>query len=269
MFTVYGHTGVVGRQLYRWLERASGDVAGISLDERIGQWQERPEWAFLCLPTPTDEDGQNLDAIYEVCWQLASQEIERVVIRSTVLPGTTASLQETFRAQGLWFWHWPEFLSARTAFEDFSSPILRVVGCPDCEDGRRLWREQIEPLLPDPCYSTQYVSTTMSEALKYVHNTHGAMQVIFANLMYDMCHEAGISWEELRKLVPELCYVSSATERAYWNVWKDGRRGYGGACFPKDVKALLLWLQQRTGKAPELLLGMERANALLNGTAKR
>lgn len=262
-FAVYGHTGVVGSQLYRWLRERGADVAGVSLDRSDGEVGV-PEWAFLCLPTPNDEQGQDQDAIWATCRLLAEQGCQRVVVRSTTVPGTMQSLQRAFAR--MTFYHWPEFLSARTAWEDFTHPRARFVGGRMRAQSIAAWGKQVEPLLPVAVEGTRYMSTATSETLKYAHNLHGALQVIYANQMYDVCSQAGASWQDVSEALPLLGYVSERQRDAYWNVWKDGTRGYGGACFPKDVRALRCWLMRRC-QPTELLDGMEAANARLRGEA--
>lgn len=260
-FAVYGHTGVVGSQLYRWLRERGADVAGVSLDRSDGEVGV-PEWAFLCLPTLTGADGaQEQDAIWQVCNSWQGRNVG-VVIRSTVLPGTCARLAEAHPE--LTIYHWPEFLSARSAWEDFISPRARFVGCDMTSRGMGLWAEAIEPLLPVAVEGTRYMSTATSETLKYAHNVHGAMQVIYANQVYDVCNASGADWRQVRDALPQLGYVSHRQMQSYWDVWKDDKRGYGGTCFPKDVRALRAWLHSLSQPC-ELLDGMEAANARLRG----
>jgi UDP-glucose 6-dehydrogenase len=261
-FVVYGHTGVVGQQLYRWLRERGADVAGVSLDGTEGD-AERAVWAFLCLPTLTREDGsQDVEAIEQVCSGLASG---RVVVRSTVLPGTTSWLAK--RHPGLTFYHWPEFLSARTAWEDFAHPRARFVGCDMRPSTIEAWQAEVEPLLPVAAETTRFVEWPTSETIKYAHNIHGAMQIVWANQMYDVCNESGADWRAVQDMLPLLGYVSHRQRAAYWDVWKDGKRGYGGTCFPKDTGALRAWLTRR-GWPCELLDGMEQANARLRAVTR-
>ena len=255
MITVYGHTGVVGGALYRWLKEHAVAVAGVSLDrtdacpERSEGAEPGGEWAFLCLPTLNTEDGhQDRGAIMSVCNGTGARF---VVVRSTVLPGTCRTLQRAFPCKTIY--HWPEFLSERTAYADFCGPKARIVGGP-----REPWQHDIEPLLPRaPSY---FVELETAEALKYAHNVAGAMQIVYANMLYDVCAKSGASWESVRAILPSLGYISPETARAYWNVWQDNKRGYAGHCFPKDVDALRGYLDN------DLLEGIAGANAKLRGT---
>ncbi len=264
MITVYGHTGVVGSQVYRWLRERGVRIAGVSLDQRDGDADEIPEWAILCLPTLNDDAGQDQDAIWTTCLRLAEQGCERVIVRSTTEPGTMEALARAFT--GMTFYHWPEFLSARTAWDDFTHPRVHVVGWSGEWGALDAWKRTMEPLLPEASEGVVYVALTTSEAIKYAHNLHGAMQVIYANQMYDVCNQADASWQDVREVLPLLGYVSERQRDAYWSVWKDGQRGYGGACFPKDVRALRRWLRRRR-QPSELLDGMEAANARLRGVS--
>lgn len=248
--TVYGHTGAVGAQLYRWMKEQGASVAGVSLDRTDGE--PGGEWAFLCLPTPTVNGVQDRSAIDDV---MARVTAENVVIRSTVLPGTCAAYQAQYPSKAIY--HWPEFLSARTAWHDFCNPNVRIIGCRYMD--RHRWEQAFEneDLLPG-VYSVM-TDTNTSEAIKYAHNTHGAMQVIFANLLWDMCWQSGADFYTLKTAIREVGYIPDSIIEAYWDTERGGYRGYGGACFPKDVQALAGWLR---GQA-ELLEGMEAANARL------
>lgn len=261
---VYGHTGMVGSQLYRWLRERGADVAGVSLDRCDGEIGV-PEWAFLCLPTLTGEHGeQNQAALWEVCDGWQGRPL-RVVVRSTVLPGTCERLRRAHSE--LTIYHWPEFLSARTAWADFITPRVRFVGCNMLPKVVAAWQQDIEPLLPVAVEMTRYMSAATSETIKYAHNAHGAMQIIYANQMYDVCNAVGADWQQVHDCLPQLGYVSHRQMASYWDVWKDNKRGYGGTCFPKDVGALRAWLHGLRQPC-ELLDGMEAANARLRGVTR-
>jgi len=252
----------VGGQLYKWLQERGVDVAGVSLDRTDGDI-EGVRWAFLCLPTPTRDSGaQDIGAFWTVRWQEWARRSVRIVIRSTVLPGTCGFIA----SHNLTVYHWPEFLSARTAWQDFITPRTRFVGCDMTESSMAAWRDEIEPLLPVAVEATRFMDTATSETIKYAHNVHGAMQIIYANQMYDVCKASGADWPTVSDAMPQLGYVSYRQRGAYWNIFKDAQRGYAGACFPKDVGALRAWLQ-RQGRPSELLDGMEAANARLRGRA--
>jgi len=256
--TVYGHTGVVGGVLYRYLSGQEDlDVRGLSLDA-ADDGADDCEWAFVCVPTPTIDGEQDQGPLWDVLHRLVDRRCN-VVIRSTVLPGTCDAIAETHPEWNVY--HWPEFLSARTADADFRKAHISILGGGDIA----LWRAVWEPRLSyDAFYRAEYTTRANAELIKYAHNVHGALQVTFANLIYDAAKRGAADFEAVRRLLPEFGYVSEESTNRYWNVWLDGHRGYGGACFPKDVAAMEGWLH---GKA-ELLEGMERANARLRGETR-
>jgi len=248
---IYGHTGTVGRQLYDWLDLAGVPVGGVSLDREAPI--EGAEWVFVCVPTPTREDGtQDTTALDAVIRDLEGDGLG-VVIRSTVLPGTCDDIQD---AHPEWdVYHWPEFLSARSAWMDFRSPAAHVLGGYDIDR----WHETWPALLPAPSRRWAYMTLAEAEIVKYLHNAHGAMQVVFGNLLYDACQRAGAQDAVVKAAMLHLGYVSDKVINGYWQAWHDGKRGYGGACFPKDVAALRRWM----GDDGLLLEGMEAANKRL------
>jgi UDP-glucose 6-dehydrogenase len=254
---VYGHTGVVGAQLYRWLdEHGTAGLGGIALDRKDGVVDAQPDWVFVCVPTPTTDAGQDLSAVESVLAHHAGQRCA-VVIRSTVLPGTCDRIQAEHPEWTVY--HWPEFLNARDAWHDFCHPNAQVIGCYGAARSAH-WHTHMAMCLPRPD-SGAWIDTSLAgaECIKYAHNVHGAMQVVFANLVYDMCARVGVNWKPIVWHLTDLGHVGHETASAYWDVWRDNKRGYAGACFPKDVQALLAFM----GDEGELLEGMERANARL------
>jgi UDPglucose 6-dehydrogenase len=258
---VYGHTGVVGAQLYRWLaEAGTAGLSGVSLDRVDGDSDSVPEWAFVCVPTPTTDEGQDLSAVEDVLARLAGHPCA-VVIRSTVLPGTCDRIQAEYPEWDVY--HWPEFLSAATAWEDFCHPDVQVLGYASTQAWQRWsvrWDGEDDACWLPGCLSRRaYCRLAEAETVKYAHNVHGALQVTLANLVYDACEQSMARWSGVSAVLTNLPNVGQHIIDTYWDVGKDGKRGFGGACFPKDVKALRLWL----GDKAELLEGMERANARL------
>jgi UDP-glucose 6-dehydrogenase len=255
---IFGHTGVVGSQLYKWFKVQSLkdiNVVGISVGVIDGVF-DYADWIFLCLPTPNKNGQQDLSAFDEVLPHIDANDECNVVIRSTVLPGTCDKIQ---REHPNWrVFHWPEFLSAATAWEDFIWPNTRIVGTA-AKNNIVIWKEGIEALLPKTLhFSTVFTTLPTSETIKYAHNINGAMQIVFANLLYDVCNKSKANFGHLKELMPTLGYIPKNAVDSYWDVFKDGYRGYGGACFPKDIAALNTYLD-----CSNLLSGIIDANEWL------
>ena len=76
---------------------------------------------------------------------------------------------------------------------------------------------------------------SIKEMIKYFHNVHGAVKVIFANQMYDLCRALNINYDIVKECAAASKHIMTDM---YLNVWHGKYRGYGGSCFPKDIRAL-------------------------------
>ena len=251
---IYGHTGVVGAQLYRWLVQKGVEVSGVSLDRLDGPAYSEPDWIFLCLPTPTIDGKQDISALTDVLATYDGNAVN-VVIRSTVLPGTCDRLQKE-HPEWLVF-HWPEFLTARDAWHGFIFPKARIIG-----GDRETWADVWEDLMPSKHIPTTYVSLSTAEIIKYAHNLHGVIQVIYANLLFDAVWKVAANWVDVQEGLCELGYITPDIILSYWDVFKDGYRGFGGNCFPKDLAAFTGWMHE-AGLPVELLDAAQQANERL------
>jgi len=248
---VIGHTGTVGKAIYEYYRARGADVSGWSLDAPEWDWRGA-DFVFVCVPTPhTNPVGLVRDAVARI------QDDPIIIIKSTVPPGTTDLIQRENPGKRICFS--PEFLSARTSAIDWRCPERQIVGY----TGKTLDSiEQIFAILPGTRYRESSrlmaVPAVEAEILKYLHNLHGAMQIIFANHWHDICENVGADWERVREAAPTSVLPRMAVE-TYWNVWHDGKRGYQGACFPKDAETLLQWAKT-AGVPVELFAATQAAN---------
>lgn len=196
---------------------------------------------FLALPTLFDEarNAYNQDAIYEVCGKLQADNFSGVVvIKSTVEPESTNKLAAKF--SGLKFIHNPEFLTARTAFEDFHSQKHIVLG-----KGPRTSDEDCDCL--SNFYKKYYpeaeisVATSMeSESMKIFCNCYYASKIQIFNEYYLLCEKNGSDYKKIIGLMLKNGWINPM----HTNVpGPDGSLSYGGACFPKDTNALLQYMK--------------------------
>ena len=198
-----------------------------------GTFQEvmESDFVFLCLPSPTNEDGsQDITAIYEIV-DIINMTTHKpiLILKSTVLPGTTQRLADKY--PDLNFVYNPEFLMAKTAVQDFANPSDIVLG------GADEFLQEVYAL-----YSTYFPQTpvllcdyTTAEMIKYTRNTFLATKVAFFNEMYLLCKSLGVNYDTVREGV----IASGRINPTHTQVpGPDGLFGFGGACFPKDTKAL-------------------------------
>lgn len=186
---------------------------------------------FISLPTPYIEGkGYDDTAIRTGLKNISNDKI--VVIRSTILPGTTTELQELYPDKCILFN--PEFLREQHAYADFCKPHRQIIGIPiDVKQ----WHEAadiVHSILPSaPTRFT--VDAKIAEMVKYFSNTFLSTKVIFANQLYDICEASGISYNTVRTISG----LDPRIGTSHFGVFDDGYRGYGGHCLPKDTKALI------------------------------
>ncbi|ARS90684.1 UDP-glucose 6-dehydrogenase AglM [Natrarchaeobaculum aegyptiacum] len=212
---------------------------------------------FLCLPTPSAEDGSlELDAMRAGTQSLGEALAERdddhlVVVKSTVLPGTTEEVvgpileSASGRAvgEGLELAMNPEFLRMGTAVSDFLEPDKVVIGATSDEAAGTL-RDLYGPILERE--ETALVETDVREAelIKYANNAFLAAKVSLVNELGNVAREYGADAYEVLEAV-------GLDDRISEQFMRSGL-GWGGSCFPKDVDALRAGARKQ-GYDPELL----------------
>lgn len=224
-------------------------------------WQFRGiKYFILCLPTPTREDGkQDLSAIRGWLNLIKTlnfdyQEKPVIVIRSTVLPGTTKKLSEEY--PNLEFAHIPEFLTESSAIEDAKNPEFVVIGSENI-----IIRERLKDLfytLSLPKDKFILCSSVTAELIKYSMNSFFALKVIFGNTLWDIAKESGANYELIKKVLETHKWGS----KNGWNAWQGCKRGFTGKCLPKDVLALF-----KKYKSPLLGTMIEVNKKLLTSSA--
>lgn len=204
---------------------------------------KQSEFIFICLPTPMkeDESGIDLGIIDEMMAKitpLTDQTDKIIVIKSTVVPGTTLRFEKKYPNSNFAFN--PEFLTEANYLEDFVNANRTIVGANDDLVSRRvvaLYRQRF------PKQKIFKTDPTSAEMVKYMANAYLSMKVIFAYEMFGLCEELGIDY----KTVKEMVTADSRIEDTHLNVEaKDtansnttDRKGFGGKCFPKDITALI------------------------------
>jgi UDP-glucose 6-dehydrogenase len=227
--------GFIGKNMADDFEQRGYDVVRYALEEPYIKNKAtiaECDTVFIAVPTPTTPDGFSDTALRTVLPLVGSGNT--VVIKSTVLPGTTESIQEEHPDKVVLFS--PEFLSAATAAHDAAFPIMNIVGVPDESATYRDRAHLVLAMLPKSPHD-QVCHARSAEIFKYVHNMHGVWRILFANLMYDLveAHEPAV-WEEIAKAMAADPYLTH--QASYYNQPVHGSgRGAGGNCFIKDFAA--------------------------------
>lgn len=256
---VIGHTGMVGSVVYSYFKNKGHEVLGYSKSKNDNSYNEintQADWVFVCVPTPYNWKNHTYDlSIIRETLDLLTQD-KKVVIKSTVVPGTTEKLQKEYPHLTLFFN--PEFLSEKTAHADFINPDRQIIGY---TKGGYSQATKLLHLLPMSPYDV-IMTTTEAEIVKYMNNFHGALMVIFANMFYDICNETASNYDKVVEASIASKWVGSPMGRMYWNVLHNNFRGYGGKCFPKDINSLMKWCNEHQVDH-EILRATHEANVRL------
>jgi len=189
------------------------------------------DYIFFCLPTPYKEGiGYDLSAIDENLFLLKNNNFKgSVIIKSTVLPKTCKYLQDKYNINII---HNPEFLTERTAFEDFHNQKHIVLGFNLEIDNNiiNLYKKTYPDAKISICTSEE------SESMKIMCNTFYSVKVQIFNEFYLLCKKLNIDFDNVKNLMLENGWINPM----HTNVpGPDGSLSYGGHCFPKDTSALL------------------------------
>ena len=195
----------------------------------------RADVVMVAVPTPMDPVTKCADTsiVDGVVQGLRAHNPDcLILLRSTVPPGTSERLGVCFL---------PEFLTEASPEKDFCATPEWIIGVPSTLKAERV-SAPIAHVFASACNhgricSSRMVWTSSSEAelIKYFRNTFLATKVSFCNEFADICAGHGVSYEAVRR-------VAAADERiapSHTAVpGPDGKRGFGGTCFPKDMHAL-------------------------------
>jgi UDPglucose 6-dehydrogenase len=212
--------------------------------------------AFIAVGTPPTQDGEaDLSAVFKVAQDLAKHATHDLVIvmKSTVPVGTNAQVQKLVAdaKHDIQVASNPEFLKEGGAISDFMYPDRIVIGVrPGHERARRLMDRVYHPL---NLSSTKIVwmNPESAEVTKYAANTMLAMRISFMNELAVLCEEVGADVRSVRKGV--------GSDPRIGPQFLHAGPGYGGSCFPKDVKALVA-TARRNGIELELADATNRVN---------
>jgi UDPglucose 6-dehydrogenase len=231
--------------------RATTDLKGAVKDSEI---------TFVCVGTPSKEDG-SFDLTYI---KNASEDIGRalskkkeyhvVVYKSTVMPGTTseklipilekASGKKAYRDFGVATN--PEFLRESIAVEDFMKPDRIIIGATDDRTGEKV--AGLYAAFGQPVMKTD-LST--AEMIKYASNAFLAAKISFINEIGNICKKKGIDTYDVSK--------GMGLDHRISPHFLSAGLGWGGSCFPKDLRALI-HESRRIGYEPKLLDAVNEIN---------
>ena len=249
--------GPVGQAVHAALEMR--DDVDIYIDDPYqgynyanGGWQDDPDGVIVCVATPPNEDGScdvtNVDDVFE------KYIGTRFLIKSTTDPlwlRDNADADVTFS---------PEFLRGTTGndpTQEFLDSEFAIYG----GGHMRWWYELFKPVLPK-CKTVRFVSLEQAAFAKYVENCFLATKVTFFNEMYQIYRHLG--FRDFDTMV-EAISIDPRIGLSHTQVpGPDGKHGYGGHCFPKDVSAMIQ-MAINAGADPAFLSSVRQANRRFRG----
>jgi len=202
-----------------------------SLEETVN----KSDFIFVSLPTPSNEDGSiNVDIIFDAfndINQVNKRDDNIFLLRSTVVPGTCEKIAEKYPKLNLVFN--PEFLTERSAKFDFINQSRYIVG------GDKKSTEKVGELFKKrfgQSISIIQTNYNTSEMIKYMCNCFFATKVSFLNEMRLVADKSNVNWD----LAMEGFIRDGRIGHSHLQVpGPDGKLGFGGSCFPKDVRAMI------------------------------
>ena len=211
---------------------------------------------FICVPTPMRYNGEcNLSIVDSVINNLNKVNINtNIIIRSTVLPGTTNKYNSFFM---------PEFLTEKNYLQDFINCKNWVIGCGN-KNINQYFLSKFKLLL-DNAYNANKIKhnsiipmlNSEAELAKYTRNSFLALKVSFFNEIYQLCNKLDINYNNFIKGVN----CDERIGNSHTSVpGSDGKFGYGGTCFPKDTNALKSFFKNELNIDPYILSAMIERN---------
>ena len=187
---------------------------------------------FLAVGTPTSDDGSaDLTYIFEAAKMTAREVKENatIVIKSTVPVGTFQKIKDIAKKETSVSFNIvsnPEFLKEGAAIEDFMKPDRIVIGTHE-DEGAEVMRDLYRPIT-DKGFPLIEMSNSSAEMSKYAANCFLATKISFINEIAQLCDRAGADIDEVREGIK--------TDPRIGKYFLNPGAGYGGSCFPKDVK---------------------------------
>jgi UDPglucose 6-dehydrogenase len=210
---------------------------------------------FIAVGTPTGEDGSaDLSHVLEVARQIgkAMNGYKVIVDKSTVPVGTSEKVREVVRRetkQPFSVVSNPEFLKQGAAIDDFMKPDRVVIGAED-QRAAEIMKELYAPFTRTGA-PIMMMDCASAELCKYAANAMLATRISFMNEVANVCEVVGADVDQVRRAV--------ASDRRIGPAFLFPGVGYGGSCFPKDVKAMLKFAAAKNYDF-EILKAVERVN---------
>ncbi len=240
--------GFIGKSYADDMERRGYPTVRYALEEPYNRNKDlikQCDIVFIAVPTPTTPKGFDY-SIVEGALKLVGKG-KTAVIKSTILPGTTARLQKKFPT--IFVMHSPEFLVLKQAAEDAARPLRNIIGIPKKSKAFEVRAKAVMKVLPRAPFEL-ICTAPEAEMVKYAGNFFLYLKVLYANLMYETATAIGADYEAVRKAIAADPRIGSSHLQVLHDSGHTGAikgRGAGGVCFIKDVQALADFYTKNVG----------------------
>ena len=217
------------------LVKSNFNDARLSFSTDLNSAVKASEVCFIAVGTPQDEDGSaDLQYVLGVAEQIgkAMNGYKVIVDKSTVPVGTAEKVTEIIRKNTKYSFDVvsnPEFLKQGNAVDDFLFPDRVIIGS-DSEKATKIMQEIYSPFFRTG-NRIIVMDVKSAEMTKYAANSFLATKISFINEIANLCEKVGANAEMVR--------VGISTDSRIGNKFLFPGLGYGGSCFPKDIKALI------------------------------
>lgn len=208
---------------------------------------------FIAVPTPTTQEGFDDRTLRDVLRLVGKGKT--AVIKSTVLPGTTESVQA--ENPDILVFHSPEFLTEANAAEDARHPNRNIIGIPRNTNVYHKRAKEVLAVLPKAPFELVCTSRE-AELIKYFGNVWFYYKVVVVNLMYDLAEALGTRYAVVRSGVS----ADPRIGESHLEPVHQSGRGAGGHCFIKDFSVFERLYKELTGDklGHEMLKAVEAKN---------
>tara|TARA_Y100000114_G_scaffold55649_1_gene50932 strand:- start:137 stop:973 length:837 start_codon:yes stop_codon:yes gene_type:complete len=204
------------------------------------------DFIFVAVPTPMNRDGSiSLEVVKNALQEISEKNTRNniIILKSTMVPGSTNNFIKQFPKLNIVFN--PEFLTERTAKLDFLTQARIILG------GTKRLTKRVAKLFEERFMHSYIIETdtVTAEMIKYMNNIFFASKVSIMNEMKMMCDAIGADWKQALA-------GFAADQRigdSHLNVpGPDGKMGFGGSCFPKDINAFISYANELGVKIPTI-----------------
>jgi UDPglucose 6-dehydrogenase len=256
-------TGMVGGALHRFFRTQNVEAGRYDPPKGFADPSilASADVIFVAVPTPyylpdrqAGLDGSGFDdSFLRAAIDAIPVAGKTVVLKSTILPGTTERLQGLYPQHRILFN--PEFLTETTVDYDMQNPKRQIVGF---TPQSRCDAELVMGLLPRAPFE-KIVPVRTAELVKYFGNAFYALKVAYANQMFDLCGRMGVEYDLVKECAKAEPMIVGDQRNTHLEIFHKGYRGYGGKCLPKDTRSIIQ-LAEAFGMDLSLLKAAEAYN---------